>query len=63
MQRVRNSTWLGAGYLLVQRGAGRGLRRIMSEVMHVAAHFFRRKHYKDEELSGLLGRKEGRESV
>jgi hypothetical protein len=37
--------------------------RIMSEVMQVAAHLmmrkpFRRKHCKDEELSGVLGRKE-----
>jgi hypothetical protein len=39
--------------------------RIMSEVMQVAAHLkpFRRKQCKDEELSGVLGRKEGRKRV
>jgi hypothetical protein len=52
----------------VQRGAGRVLPRIMSEVMQVAAHLtmrkpFRRKQCKDEELSGVLGRKEGRKRV
>ena len=44
------------------------LPRIMSELMQVAAHLmmrkpFRRKQCKDEELSGVLGRKEGRKRV